>query len=118
MAIELNCRTTWTVGLAAQAGVILVPKEAIANIVDVLNDAGITSFTVQKAKGFWQGEKENTLLVSVLHTVSDQPCIGNHGPYFAQDVAAKLAGTLNQACVLYEQVPVFARFINGEGEEI
>jgi hypothetical protein len=63
--MEFNRRITWSIGLNRN-GTPYLPSEAIEAVTRQLAARGIDGFTVTPGVGYWRGETEECLTVTVL----------------------------------------------------
>lgn len=91
----------------------LVDKEKTPLVADVVLEStivpallfyGIDGFSVVKSTGYWKGEKEAALVVTVFCDHVD----------WVKDVAKRIALGANQECVLVETSTANIDFIGGE----
>ncbi len=93
--MEFKHRITWSIGLN-RGGVPYPPSEAIEAVQRQLAARGIDGFTVTPGVGYWQGEPEDCLTVTVLVARDD---FGSRA--LAYGVARDLARALGQEAVAW-----------------
>lgn len=94
--MEFKHRITWSIGLN-RGGVPYPPSEAIEAVQRQLAARGIDGFTVTPGVGYWQGEAEECLTVTVL--VDWEGFFGSRAA--ASGVAHDLAADLGQEAVAW-----------------
>lgn len=92
-------KVSFVIGLNA-GGVPYPESGAIKIVTEELAVHGIDGFSVSRGLGFWRGEPEDTLTVSVL--VDDD----TNFPVYAERVAQVFAVRLDQECVLWAVEPL------------
>lgn len=98
-----NTKISFTIGLSTRGGKELAPHQVAAGIVaQELAGCFIDGFTVVNNLGYWQGQPECSLTVSVLlhceHPAAD--------PRAVEALAKRFAQACDQTCVLWEISPV------------
>lgn len=93
--MEFKHRITWSIGLN-RGGVPYPPSEAIEAVQRQLAARGIDGFTVTPGVGYWKGEAEECLTVTVLVDWDD---FGSRA--VADGVAHDLAADLGQEAVAW-----------------
>ena len=93
--MEFKHRITWSIGLN-RGGVPYPPSEAIEAVKRQLAARGIDGFTVTPGVGYWKGEAEECLTVTVL---VDWEGFGSRAA--ASGVAHDLAADLGQEAVAW-----------------
>ncbi len=106
--IEFDTRISWTIGLTTKHGDVLTPSEVIAHtIVPTLAARGFDGFSVTENWGYWKGQPERSLTVSVCVDVGGHDfidgdaAVNSHALSFTEDVARHLAALNQQECVLW-----------------
>ncbi len=93
--MKFGYRITWSIGLN-RGGVPYPPSEAIEAVRRHLAARGIDGFTVTPGVGYWKGEAEECLTVTVL---VDWEGFGSHAA--ASGAAHDLAADLGQEAVAW-----------------
>lgn len=93
--MQFSHRITWYIGLNRR-GVPYPAAEAIAAMQYPLRCHGIDGFTVQHGQGFWKGEPEDCLIVSVLVNWPFSQCRAS-----GSGIAVNLATMLEQEAVAW-----------------
>lgn len=93
--MKFTHRITWNIGL--NRGAVPYPAgEAIEAVRDQLARRGIDGFTVVQGVGYWKGEPEACLVVSVMLDGDTPPAAA-----MAYGIAADLAAVLGQDAVAW-----------------
>ena len=93
--MEFKHRITWSIGLNRN-GTPYPANEAVAAVTRQLAARGIDGFTVTPGVGYWKGEPEDCLTVTVLVAQDD---LGSRA--VADGVALDLARALGQEAVAW-----------------
>jgi hypothetical protein len=94
MYIGTGVGESWKKLLAIPENLIVDTDKAEKIISSILLDVGIQSFTLQTGKGFWEGEAEKSLVVTIYcDTVSSRTWY---------DVAKEIGSRLYQDCILID----------------
>lgn len=70
-------------------------NDLINSIVDIFNSHNITGLTITQAIGVYNGERENSLVVSIIDRISEIEII-----YICNDIKLEL----NQECVMVQKI--------------
>lgn len=110
---DFNTRFDFFIGLTTQSGNQLDVHDVIQDhVAPALAAQGIDGFTITRTEGFWKGQREYSIVVTVFDSVAS----GTH-EYIApacpwQDgIAKRLARELDQECILVSSTPCTANLI-------
>jgi hypothetical protein len=68
MFVGTSVGESWKKRLSIPENLVVDSCKAETTISSILLDNGIQGFTLQTGKGFWQGEQEKSLVVTVYYT--------------------------------------------------
>ena len=101
----LNKQVTFTIGLMTSKRASLWPSYVITAASAILAAEGINGFTVTEHIGYWKGEPEKSLSVTVVYDSNDLTAFSPHA------VAGAMAKQFYQEAVLYTIHGVFANMV-------
>lgn len=103
---DFNTRFDFFIGLTTQTGNQLDVLDVVQDhVVPVLASYGIDGFTATESVGYWRGQREACLIVTVFYP--DQVSSWQHGAAF------QFARQLDQEAVLVSTTRVYADLIGG-----
>jgi hypothetical protein len=100
--MDFDRNVTFTIGLTSACGAVLSRDVVLQDVVQVLEAHGINGFTVTDHTGYWKGEQEASISVSILARYGDVIVVT------APAVAKELATECLQDCVLWSIAPAIA----------
>lgn len=100
--MDYNRNLTFTIGLTTAGGVPLSREIVLLDVVEILGRYGVDGFTVTDHTGYWQGQQEASISVSIL------ACYGDTVVVTAGVIARELAIACLQDCVLWSIAPTIA----------
>jgi len=109
MSNDFNTRFDFFIGLTTQTGNTLdVPDVVQGHVVPNLAAQGIDGFTITRTEGYWKGQREHSIVVTVFDFVSPD----NAGaPFWPEAMAQQLARELDQETILVSSTPCTANLI-------
>ena len=110
--MKFNRKIEFIIGLKTRNGGQLAFAEVIQkSVVGVLSDYGIDGFSAHEGLGYWKGEPEQSVTVTIYHDLTE----GNEALLDAQvqAIAAQIAADCDQECVLYSITEVKAGLAEG-----
>jgi len=100
--MDFDRNVTFTIGLVSTDGAPLLRDVVLQDIVQILEGHNINGFTVTDHTGYWKGEQEASISVSILARYGDKIVVT------APAVAKELATACVQDCVLWSIAPAIA----------
>lgn len=103
---DFNTRYDFFIGLTARTGNLLDVNDVIQDhVVPALADFGIDGFTVTRTMGFWRGQAERSIVVTVFDHLQDV------GSTWQAEAAERLSRELDQEAILVSATPCTANLI-------
>ena len=107
MSNDFNTRFDFFIGLTSQSGNQLDVHDVIQDhVVPNLAAQGIDGFTITRTEGYWKGQREHSIVVTVFDHV--YPTSTATWP---TEVAERLARELDQETILVSSTPCTANLI-------
>lgn len=105
MSNDFNTRFDFFIGLTSQSGNQLDVHDVIQDhVVPNLAAQGIDGFTITRTEGFWKGQREYSIVVTVFDHVYPTAT-------WPTEVAKRLARELDQETILVSATPCTANLI-------
>jgi len=92
--MKTSRKINWYIGLTTKGGAILKEVETIERVVKFLKLRGVDCFSTSINTGFWEGKREQTLVITLI----DSGC--DFGERSIEEIASQFAKEFNQDCVL------------------
>ena len=111
--MEFNAKIEMQVGLKSRGGVVIPAEFATTEIALILSEHGHHGFTVMQQHGYWRGEAEDSLCISVMINAMHLGVMAEWAT-----IAYEIAKSLDQEAVLLAEQPLRGMLVYTDSLEL